>query len=153
MSKHIMSPYYEPIKCICVKLVMLAAKMSAAFALEVNLTECISCMSQSVNKATHSGFKPTGDTTRSPKHGYQWPEEKDLCSPEKNCDCRGGGLNTGLFTPLPCQRNFQVQRPLAATTSKLMDLELNVLFGLIWVFWAYCWCFGTGLQWTHPLMP
>ena len=27
-------------------------------------------------------LKPRGDTTRSPTEGYQWPHEKDLCSPK-----------------------------------------------------------------------
>ena len=27
-------------------------------------------------------LKPRGDVTRSPKQGYQWPHEKDLCPPK-----------------------------------------------------------------------
>ena len=27
-------------------------------------------------------LKPRADITRIPKHGYQWPHEKDLCSPK-----------------------------------------------------------------------
>ena len=38
----------------------------------------------SANKAAH-----TGDFIRSPKHGYQWPNKKDLCSPKNffNKEC------------------------------------------------------------------
>ena len=41
------------------------------------------------NKATNHAsegsilaLKPRGDVTRSPKQGYQWPHEKDLCPPK-----------------------------------------------------------------------
>ena len=27
-------------------------------------------------------LKPRGDVARSPKQGYQWPHEKDLCPPK-----------------------------------------------------------------------
>ena len=30
----------------------------------------------------HPSFKPTADVPRSPKQGYQWPHEKDLCPPK-----------------------------------------------------------------------
>ena len=49
-------------------------------------------------------------------------------------------MKTGLFTPPPCKRNFSGTEALCwqhlpATASKLKDLGLNMVFGLIWVFW------------------
>ena len=61
---------------------MLAAKRLAGVTPEVILRECIThTLLPSVNKAAHLALKPRGDITRSPKHGYQWPHNKDLCPP------------------------------------------------------------------------
>ena len=55
---------------------MLTAKRSAGFAPEVNLREHITCMPlPSANKAAPLALKPSGDITRSPKQGYQWPQK------------------------------------------------------------------------------
>ena len=54
---------------------MLAAKRSAGVTPQVNLGECTSRMSlQNVNMA-HSGFKPRGDFTNSPKQVSVAPEK------------------------------------------------------------------------------
>ena len=60
---------------------MLAIYTSRGVAPEVNLRERISHMpSQSLNKAEPTlALKPRGDTTRSLKQGYQWPQKMDMC--------------------------------------------------------------------------
>ena len=58
---------------------MLAVKGLAGVAPEVNVREGASCIPlPSANKAAHSGLKSTGDVTRSPKQGYQWPHN-EMC--------------------------------------------------------------------------
>ena len=40
---------------------------------------------QATNHASEGStlaLKPRGDIARSPKQGYQWPHEKDLCPPK-----------------------------------------------------------------------
>ena len=59
---------------------MLAAKRSAGVTLEVNLGEHLTHTPLS---SANEPLKPRGDVTRSPKEGYQWPHEKDLCLPKK----------------------------------------------------------------------
>ena len=56
---------------------MLAIYTGRGVAPEVNLKECISrTPPQSLNKAEPTlALKPRGDVTRSPKQGYQWPQE------------------------------------------------------------------------------
>ena len=61
---------------------ILAAKMLAGVALEMNLRECISCMdAPRVNKAGYSGFETQTRCYQKSKQGYQWPNQKDLCPP------------------------------------------------------------------------
>ena len=62
---------------------MLAAKRSAGVASEVNLREWVTCVPRQVQiRLPTLALKPRGDITRSPKQGYQWPHEKDLCPPK-----------------------------------------------------------------------
>ena len=37
---------------------------------------------ESMQKGSTMALKPRADITRSPKQGYQWPHEKDLCPPK-----------------------------------------------------------------------
>ena len=55
------------------------------------------------SKGSTLALKPRGDATRSPKQGYQWPHEKDLCPPKifkkKSIGCRNAPFTcTGGFT-------------------------------------------------------
>ena len=38
--------------------------------------------SEKAHKGSTLALKPRADVTRSPKQGYQWPHEKDLCPPK-----------------------------------------------------------------------
>ena len=59
---------------------MLTSTQSAGVASEVNLriTEV-----RKHAKGSTLALKPRADVTRSPKQGYQWPHEKDLCPQKK----------------------------------------------------------------------
>ena len=58
---------------------MLTSIQSAVVAPEVNLRNSL----HAGEKAhTTLALKPRGDVTRSPKQGYQWIQEKDLCPPK-----------------------------------------------------------------------
>ena len=56
---------------------ILALFTSKGVAPEVNLREHVTCMPpQSLNKAEPTlALKPSGDITRSPNQGYQWPHK------------------------------------------------------------------------------
>ena len=60
---------------------MLTSKQSAGVAPEVNLR--ITQVREHTKKGSTLALKPREDVTRSPKQGYQWPHEKDLCPPKK----------------------------------------------------------------------
>ena len=55
---------------------MLTSIQSAGVASEVNLR----ITQARKQKGSTLALKPKADVTRSPKQGYQWPHEKDLCS-------------------------------------------------------------------------
>ena len=75
---------------------MLAAKRSAGVTLEVNLGEHLTHIPLS---SANEALKPRGDVTRSPKEGYQWPHEKDLCLPKKQN--KKNKTKTHLFLTFP----------------------------------------------------
>ena len=52
---------------------MLASKMSAGVAPEVNLRKA----TMQTSKESIMASKPRADDTRSPKQGHQWPHEKN----------------------------------------------------------------------------
>ena len=56
---------------------MLTSVQPAGVAPEVNLRNSL----HTGDKARKQG-KPRGDVARSPKQGYQWSHEKDLCPPK-----------------------------------------------------------------------
>ena len=49
---------------------------------EVNLRNSTQARKRASEKSTLA-LKPRTDVTRSPKQGYQWPHEKDLCPQKK----------------------------------------------------------------------
>ena len=59
---------------------MLTSIESAGVAPEVNLR--ITQARKHAKKGFTLALKPRVDVTRTPKHGYQWPHEKDLCPPK-----------------------------------------------------------------------
>ena len=58
---------------------MLTFIQSAGVTSEVNLSIT---QGESMQKGSTLALKPRADITRSPKQGYQWPHEKDLCPPK-----------------------------------------------------------------------
>ena len=57
---------------------MLTSIQLAGAAPEVNLKNSVQARKCASEKSTLA-LKPRADITRSPKQGYQWPHEKDLC--------------------------------------------------------------------------
>ena len=53
-------------------------------------------MTKQASEGSTLALKPRGDITRSPKQGYQWPHEKDLCPPKlkKNLIARFSYIST-----------------------------------------------------------
>ena len=62
---------------------MLTSIQSAGVAPEVNLRNSLHAGDKAHKRGITLALKPRGDVTRSPKQGYQWPHEKDLCPPKK----------------------------------------------------------------------
>ena len=60
---------------------MLTFVQSAGVAPEVNLR--IAQVRKLAKNGSTLALKPQVDVTRSPKQGYQWPHEKDLCPQKK----------------------------------------------------------------------
>ena len=60
---------------------MLTSIQSAGVTPEVNLRNSTQTRKCASKKSTLA-LKPTADVTTSPKQGYQWPHEKDMCSPK-----------------------------------------------------------------------
>ena len=64
--------------------VMLATKRSAGVTPEVNLRECVTCMSlPSMNKAAYSGFETQRRHHQKSKTGVSVIQQNHLCSPNK----------------------------------------------------------------------
>ena len=63
---------------------MLTSIQSTGVTPEVNLR--ITQVRKNTGEKAHRGstlaLKPRADVTRSPKQGYQWPHNKDVCPPE-----------------------------------------------------------------------
>ena len=62
---------------------MLAAKRSAGVAPDMNLMILLHVGDKPQARGSTLALKPRIDVTRSPKQGYQWPQEKDSCPPKK----------------------------------------------------------------------
>ena len=60
--------------------IMLTSCQSAVVAPQVNLRNSMQVRKYGSKKSTLA-LKPRTDVTISPKQGYQWPHEKDLCPP------------------------------------------------------------------------
>ena len=110
--------------------------------------------SKHASEGIHPGFEPRADITRSPKQGYQWPREKDMC-PTK---IKKKNKTTSICISVKKAENFAIHCVVSLPTTYVVRRKIMFLIVCVILFTGGT-ALGYVLSWScqgvvevHPVM-